>query len=137
MAWGYARKFEKLRFARLTARRLALPSGSCADSWLAPGTDAVTANVLVKRTPRIAYRAKPTKPPTAPGLGVHSTNTTSRGYTSKPIAARQDADFATEAHELTGTTFVAHVQARDDRVARHRNTTILQDGGFSHRQMGG
>src|SRR5205085_8762527 len=52
----------------------------------------------------------------------------------EPIAAWQDADFATEAHELTGTTFVAHVRYATTGSLDVRNThPFLQDGRiFAH-----
>jgi predicted glutamine amidotransferase len=52
----------------------------------------------------------------------------------EPIAAWQDADFATEAHELTGTTFVAHVRyATTGSLDVHNTHPFLQDGRiFAH-----
>jgi predicted glutamine amidotransferase len=52
----------------------------------------------------------------------------------EPIAAWQDCEFATEAHELTGTTFVAHVRYSSSAALEIRNThPFLQDGRiFAH-----
>ncbi|MGA7050337.1 MAG: class II glutamine amidotransferase [Mycobacterium sp.] len=52
----------------------------------------------------------------------------------EPIAAWQDADFATEAHHLTGTTFIAHVRYATTGALDVRNThPFLQDGRiFAH-----
>ncbi len=46
----------------------------------------------------------------------------------QPIAAWQDSQFATEAHELTGTTFIAHVRYSSSAALEVRNThPFLQD----------
>jgi predicted glutamine amidotransferase len=52
----------------------------------------------------------------------------------EPIAAWQDADFATEAHHLTGTTFIAHVRyATTGSLDVHNTHPFLQDGRiFAH-----
>jgi predicted glutamine amidotransferase len=52
----------------------------------------------------------------------------------EPIAAWQDCEFATEAHELTGTTFIAHVRYSSSAALELRNThPFLQDGRiFAH-----
>jgi predicted glutamine amidotransferase len=52
----------------------------------------------------------------------------------EPIAAWQDADFATEAHHLTGTTFIAHVRyATTGALDIHNTHPFLQDGRiFAH-----
>ena len=52
----------------------------------------------------------------------------------QPIAAWQDSQFATEAHELTGTTFIAHVRYSSSAALEVRNThPFLQDGRiFAH-----
>jgi predicted glutamine amidotransferase len=47
--------------------------------------------------------------PDGSGLGVFDAHGRPQLH-KDPIAAWQDAEFATEAHELTGTTFVAHVR---------------------------
>ncbi|MGA7050313.1 MAG: class II glutamine amidotransferase [Mycobacterium sp.] len=52
----------------------------------------------------------------------------------EPIAAWQDAEFATEAHHLTGTTFIAHVRyATTGALDVHNTHPFLQDGRiFAH-----
>jgi predicted glutamine amidotransferase len=46
----------------------------------------------------------------------------------EPLAAWQDGEFATEAHELTGTTFIAHVRYSSSAALELRNThPFLQD----------
>ncbi len=52
----------------------------------------------------------------------------------QPIAAWQDAEFATEAHDLTGTTFIAHVRYATTGSHQAVNThPFLQDGRiFAH-----
>jgi predicted glutamine amidotransferase len=45
-----------------------------------------------------------------------------------PVAAWQDSEFATEAHDLTGTTFIAHVRYSSSAALETRNThPFLQD----------
>ena len=52
----------------------------------------------------------------------------------EPMAAWQDCEFATEAHELSGTTFIAHVRYSSSAALELRNThPFLQDGRiFAH-----
>jgi predicted glutamine amidotransferase len=52
----------------------------------------------------------------------------------EPVAAWQDSQFATEAHELTGTVFIAHVRYASTGPLEVRNThPFLQDGRiFAH-----
>ncbi|CNV79713.1 glutamine amidotransferase%2C class-II [Mycobacterium tuberculosis] len=71
--------------------------------------------------------------PDGTGLGVFDEHHQPRLH-KQPIAAWQDADFATEAHELTGTTFVAHVRYATTGSLDIRNThPFLQDGRiFAH-----
>lgn len=46
----------------------------------------------------------------------------------QPMAAWQDSQFATEAHDLTGTTFIAHVRYSSSAALEVRNThPFLQD----------
>jgi predicted glutamine amidotransferase len=46
----------------------------------------------------------------------------------EPVAAWQDSEFATEAHQLTGTTFIAHVRYSSSAALETRNThPFLQD----------
>jgi predicted glutamine amidotransferase len=47
--------------------------------------------------------------PDGTGLGVFEADGQPAVH-KEPVAAWQDGEFATEAHELTGTTFVAHVR---------------------------
>jgi glutamine amidotransferase len=71
--------------------------------------------------------------PDGSGLGVFD----SQGHPQvdkQPIAAWQDAAFAAEAHDLTGTTFVAHVRYATTGAHAVVNThPFLQDGRiFAH-----
>ncbi|GAA4540289.1 class II glutamine amidotransferase [Mycobacterium paraffinicum] len=71
--------------------------------------------------------------PDGTGLGVFD----ERGrpqLDKQPMAAWEDAAFATEAHELTGTTFIAHVRYATTGALDVRNThPFLQDGRlFAH-----
>jgi glutamine amidotransferase len=71
--------------------------------------------------------------PDGTGLGVF--NKRGRPQLDKqPMAAWEDAAFATEAHELTGTTFIAHVRYATTGALDVRNThPFLQDGRiFAH-----
>jgi predicted glutamine amidotransferase len=71
--------------------------------------------------------------PDGTGLGVFDAAGRPRLY-KEPIAAWQDAQFATEAHQLTGTTFIAHVRYATTGSLDVRNThPFLQDGRiFAH-----
>ena len=71
--------------------------------------------------------------PDGTGLGVFDENGRPQLH-KEPIAAWQDADFATEAHQLTGTTFIAHVRYATTGSLDIRNThPFLQDGRiFAH-----
>jgi predicted glutamine amidotransferase len=71
--------------------------------------------------------------PDGSGLGVFDAQGRPQVH-KQPIAAWQDADFATEAHDMTGTTFIAHVRyattGSHDVVNTH---PFLQDGRiFAH-----
>lgn len=71
--------------------------------------------------------------PDGTGLGVFEAD--GRPVLDKePVAAWQDSQFATEAHELTGTTFVAHVRYSSSAAREVRNThPFLQDNRiFAH-----
>jgi predicted glutamine amidotransferase len=73
------------------------------------------------------------KNPDGTGLGVFEAD--GKPVVDKqPIAAWQDCEFATEAHELTGTTFIAHVRYSSSASLELRNThPFLQDGRiFAH-----
>lgn len=96
------------------------------------GTDAVTATFwLLNASDSLAKQSR--RNPDGTGLGVFDEHHQPRLH-KQPIAAWQDADFATEAHELTGTTFVAHVRYATTGSLDIRNThPFLQDGRiFAH-----
>lgn len=96
------------------------------------GTDAVTATFWLLNAPdSLAEQSR--RNPDGTGLGVFDEHHQPRLH-KQPIAAWQDADFATEAHELTGTTFVAHVRYATTGSLDIRNThPFLQDGRiFAH-----
>jgi predicted glutamine amidotransferase len=71
--------------------------------------------------------------PDGTGLGVFDAKGHPVVY-KQPMAAWQDRAFATEAHELTGTTFIAHVRYSSSAALEVRNThPFLQDGRiFAH-----
>jgi predicted glutamine amidotransferase len=71
--------------------------------------------------------------PDGTGLGVFDEHGRPQ-LQKEPIAAWQDADFATEAHRMTGTTFIAHVRYATTGSLDVRNThPFLQDGRiFAH-----
>ena len=73
------------------------------------------------------------KNPDGTGLGVFDAAGQPHLY-KEPIAAWQDAAFATEAHQMTGTTFIAHVRYATTGSLDVRNThPFLQDGRiFAH-----
>jgi predicted glutamine amidotransferase len=96
------------------------------------GTNVVTATFWLLDAPdNLAAQSK--RNPDGTGLGVFD----GQGHPQvrkQPIAAWQDADFATEAHSMTGTTFIAHVRyattgahdvvnthpfLQDDRILAH------------------
>ena len=91
------------------------------------GTNVVTATFWLLDAPdNLAEQSK--RNPDGTGLGVFD----AEGHPQvrkQPIAAWQDTDFATEAHQLTGTTFIAHVRyattGSHDVVNTH---PFLQDG---------
>lgn len=96
------------------------------------GTDAVTATFwLLNASDSLDEQSR--RNPDGTGLGVFDEHHQPRLH-KQPIAAWQDADFATEAHELTGTTFVAHVRYATTGSLDIRNThPFLQDGRiFAH-----
>lgn len=71
--------------------------------------------------------------PDGTGLGVFEAD--GKPVVDKqPMAAWQDCQFATEAHELTGTTFIAHVRYSSGAALDVNNThPFLQDGRiFAH-----
>ncbi len=84
-------------------------------------------------TPQTACPNRAGQNPDGTGLGVFDEHGRPQVH-KQPIAAWQDADFATEAHEMTGTTFVAHVRYATTGSLDVRNThPFLQDGRiFAH-----
>lgn len=70
--------------------------------------------------------------PDGTGIGVFEDGTAV--VDKQPIAAWEDKDFAVEAHELRGTTFVAHVRYASTGAHTEANThPFLQDGRiFAH-----
>jgi predicted glutamine amidotransferase len=65
--------------------------------------------------------------PDGTGLGVFGADG-KPGVYKQPMAAWQDQPFATEAHDLTGTTFIAHVRYSSSAALDVRNThPFLQD----------
>jgi predicted glutamine amidotransferase len=71
--------------------------------------------------------------PDGTGLGIFDGHGQPQLH-KEPIAAWQDTDFATEAHHMTGTTFIAHVRYATTGSLDVRNThPFLQDGRiFAH-----
>jgi predicted glutamine amidotransferase len=71
--------------------------------------------------------------PDGTGLGVFNGDGTPV-VRKEPIAAWEDTEFACEAHEMTGTTFIAHVRHASTGELDVRNThPFLQDGRiFAH-----
>jgi glutamine amidotransferase len=71
--------------------------------------------------------------PDGTGLGIFAADGTPVLY-KQPMAAWRDREFATEAHELTSTTFIAHVRYSSGSALDLRNThPFLQDNRiFAH-----
>lgn len=71
--------------------------------------------------------------PDGTGLGVFEADGKPVVH-KEPVAAWQDGEFATEAHELTGTTFIAHVRYSSSAALELRNThPFMQDNRiFAH-----
>ena len=96
------------------------------------GTDVCTATFWLLDAPdSLADQSR--RNPDGTGLGVF--NKRGRPQLDKqPMAAWEDAAFATEAHEMTGTTFIAHVRYATTGSLDVRNThPFLQDGRiFAH-----
>ena len=96
------------------------------------GTNVVAATFWLLDAPdNLAAQSR--KNPDGTGLGFFD----SQGHPhihKQPIAAWQDADFATEAHDLTGTTFVTHVRYATTGAHKAVNThPFLQDNRiFAH-----
>jgi predicted glutamine amidotransferase len=96
------------------------------------GTNVVTATFWLLDAPdNLAAQSR--KNPDGTGLGVFDGHGNPQIH-KQPIAAWQDADFATEAHDLTGTTFVAHVRYATTGAHEVVNThPFLQDNRiFAH-----
>ncbi len=91
------------------------------------GTNVVTATFwLLDAADSLAAQSR--RNPDGTGLGVFDAQGRPRLH-KQPMAAWQDAEFATEAHELTGTTFVAHVRYATTGALDVVNThPFLQDG---------
>jgi predicted glutamine amidotransferase len=96
------------------------------------GTSVVTATFWLLDAPdNLAAQSR--RNPDGTGLGVFDVEARPQ-LRKQPIAAWQDTEFATEAHEMTGTTFIAHVRyattGSHDMVNTH---PFLQDGRiFAH-----
>lgn len=72
------------------------------------GTNVVTATFWLLDAPdNLAAQSR--RNPDGTGLGVFDGQGRPQ-VRKQPIAAWQDADFATEAHDMTGTSFIAHVR---------------------------
>lgn len=71
--------------------------------------------------------------PDGTGLGIFGADGVAALH-KEPVAAWQDAEFATEAHEVTATTFIAHVRYATTGALDVVNThPFLQDGRiFAH-----
>jgi glutamine amidotransferase len=90
------------------------------------GTDVVTATFWLLDAPdNLAAQSR--KNPDGTGLGVFDGHGDPQ-IRKQPMAAWQDREFATEAHDLTGTTFVAHVRYATTGAHQVVNThPFLQD----------
>jgi predicted glutamine amidotransferase len=86
---------------------------------------------LLEAPDNLAEQSK--RNPDGTGLGVFEADGEPRLY-KQPMAAWQDSAFATEAHDLTGTTFIAHVRYSSGAALQVRNThPFLQDNRvFAH-----
>jgi predicted glutamine amidotransferase len=96
------------------------------------GTEACTATFWLLDAPdSLAEQSR--RNPDGTGLGVFDEHGRPQLH-KQPIAAWQDAAFATEAHQMTGTTFIAHVRYATTGSLDVRNThPFLQDGRiFAH-----
>ena len=96
------------------------------------GTEVVPATFWLLDAPdSLAEQSR--RNPDGTGLGVFDEHGQPQLH-KEPIAAWQDADFATEAHHLTGTTFIAHVRyATTGALDVHNTHPFLQDGRiFAH-----
>jgi predicted glutamine amidotransferase len=92
----------------------------------------VTATFWLLEAPdNLAEQSK--RNPDGTGLGVFEADG-QPVVDKEPVAAWRDSEFATEAHDLTGTTFIAHVRYASTGSLDVRNThPFLQDGRiFAH-----
>ncbi len=96
------------------------------------GTDVCTATFWLLNAPD-SLSEQSRRNPDGTGLGVFDQDGQPQLH-KQPMAAWEDADFATEAHEMTGTTFIAHVRYATTGSLDVRNThPFLQDGRlFAH-----
>jgi glutamine amidotransferase len=96
------------------------------------GTNVVTATFwLLDAADNLAEQSR--RNPDGTGLGVFDAHG-QPVIRKQPIAAWHDVDFATEAHDMTGTTFVAHVRYATTGAHDVVNThPFVQDGRiFAH-----
>lgn len=96
------------------------------------GTNTCTATFWLLDAPdSLAEQSR--RNPDGTGLGVFDEHGRPQLH-KQPIAAWQDTAFATEAHQITGTTFIAHVRYATTGSLDIRNThPFLQDGRiFAH-----
>src|SRR5271163_2678817 len=96
------------------------------------GTDVVPATFWLLDAPD-SLSEQSRRNPDGTGLGLFDEHGLPQLH-KEPIAAWQDVDFATEAHHLTGTTFIAHVRYATTGSLDVLNThPFLQDGRiFAH-----
>ncbi|OBJ50566.1 class II glutamine amidotransferase [Mycobacterium sp. 1423905.2] len=96
------------------------------------GTDVITATFWLLDAPD-SLSEQSRRNPDGTGLGVFDAHGSPQLH-KEPLAAWQDADFATEAHQLSGTTFIAHVRyATTGALDVHNTHPFLQDGRiFAH-----
>lgn len=96
------------------------------------GTGVVTATFWLLDAPdNLAVQSR--RNPDGTGLGVFAADGRPHVY-KEPIAAWRDTRFATDAHDLTGTTFIAHVRYATTGARGAANThPFVQDGRiFAH-----
>lgn len=91
------------------------------------GTHACTATFwLVDAPDSLSEQSR--RNPDGSGIGVFDTHGRPQ-LDKEPIAAWRDAEFATDAHQMTGTTFIAHVRYATTGTLGVLNThPFLQDG---------
>ena len=96
------------------------------------GTDVCTATFWLLDAPD-SLSLQSRRNPDGTGVGVFDAHGDPQ-VQKQPMAAWEDADFATEAHQMSGTTFVAHVRYATTGSHDVRNThPFLQDGRiFAH-----